>query len=220
MKQGSWRRAVTGLASSSALALATACSTLEPGYAPRIAPVHAPAIDPAFAAFLAKPENSAGVEAFETYLKAQGVADIIPASELLRTGTDWEKCAASAFALPPLETWTHIVPTLRLIRDDIIPTIGPVEAVSGYRNPLFNACAGGRAKGAHPGFFALDLVPLKPISRAALIKSLCSLHDARAEATGFGLGFYDGLRFHVDTMRARRWGRDGRRATSPCEEGA
>ena len=34
--------------------------------------------------------------------------------------------------------------------------IGDVEAMSGYRNPELNACAGGAKESAHRRFFALD----------------------------------------------------------------
>ena len=38
--------------------------------------------------------------------------------------------------------------------------------------------------------------------------------DGRAYRTG--LGFYTGMPFHVDSNGFRRWGADGRGATSPC----
>jgi hypothetical protein len=36
---------------------------------------------------------------------------------------------------------------------------------------------------------------------------------------GIGLGFYAGNRFHVDSKGFRRWGADGKGATSPCVTG-
>ena len=52
------------------------------------------------------------------------------------------------------------------------------------------------------------MVPLKPITRAALIKSLCDEHTKYGGPYGAGLGFYAYLRFHVDSMKFRRWNMD------------
>jgi hypothetical protein len=66
-------------------------------------------------------------------------------------------------------------------------------------------------------FFALDLKPVaEEVSRTAMIRSVCSAHRQRGSAYNAGLGFYSGLRFHVDSSGYRKWGADGRGATSPC----
>ena len=75
-----------------------------------------------------------------------------------------------------------MVQTLRFVRDYVIPAIGPVEPVSVYRNPVLNACAGGAPESAHKHYSAIDMVPLKPITREALMKTLCGVHSQHGEA--------------------------------------
>jgi hypothetical protein len=53
---------------------------------------------------------------------------------------------------------------------------------------------------------AVDLVPLHPITRDALIRQLCAIHAQTGEVYGVGLGFYVGLRFHIDSRKFRTWG--------------
>jgi hypothetical protein len=42
-----------------------------------------------------------------------------------------------------------------------------------------------------------------------LIRDLCSAHARRGGPYGVGLGFYVGVRFHVDTRKYRSWGAEG-----------
>ena len=49
-----------------------------------------------------------------------------------------------------------------------------------------------------------------------MIRNVCGAHRRRGQAYQAGLGFYSGLRFHVDSSGYRRWGPDGSSATSPC----
>jgi hypothetical protein len=100
------------------------------------------------------------------------------------------------------------VQTLRYVRDYVIPAVGAVEPVSGYRNPHLNICAGGAPESAHKHYSAIDLVPLQPTTREGLMRSLCSAHARRGPDYGVGLGFYAFLRFHVDTTKYRRWNMD------------
>lgn len=159
----------------------------------------------------------AEVRAFEAYLRDQGVGDVLPADQLLLSATSWKDCGMpTPYTLAPRSLWPHVVPTIRFIRDEIIPAIGPVEVFSAYRAPALNRCAGGAPLSAHAQFYALDLVPQKPMTRAALIETVCALHRKVGQRYGIGLGFYGGLRFHIDTMRYRRWGSDHHAGTSPC----
>src|SRR6478672_10935193 len=98
--------------------------------------------------------------AFSDYLSSYGVAGVVPTWQLLRTATDWQKCGTQPFEVPPPEDWANVVQTLRYIRDQVIPRIGPVEPVSGYRNAILNRCAGGARESAHRFMQAVDLVPL------------------------------------------------------------
>ena len=135
-------------------------------------------------------------------------AGIVPTWQLLRTATAWQRCGGQPFEIPPTSEWPNIVQTLRYVRDYVIPAVGPVEPVSGYRNPALNVCAGGAQESAHKHYSAIDLVPLRPTTREQLMQTLCAAHGRRGPAYGVGLGFYAFLRFHVDTTKYRRWNMD------------
>ena len=158
--------------------------------------------------YLAAPWRAEQVKAFNDYLASAQVAGVLPTWQLLRTASAWQECGQQPFQVPPSEEWPHIVQTLRYVRDYVIPVIGPVEAVSVYRNPVLNKCAGGAPESAHKLDSAIDMVPLKPITREALIKTLCDEHTKYGGPYGAGLGFYAFLRFHVDSMKFRRWNMD------------
>ena len=148
------------------------------------------------------------VKAFDDWLTAQGVGGVVPTWQLLRTATSWQKCGSQPFEVPPTSEWPHIVQTLRYVHDYVIPAVGPVEPVSGYRNPTLNQCAGGAPESAHKHYSAIDLVPLRPTTREQLMQTLCAVHGRRGPAYEVGLGFYAFLRFHIDTAKYRRWNMD------------
>lgn len=156
--------------------------------------------------YLAASWRGPWVKSFNDYLTAQGVGGVVPTWQLLRTASDWYKCGDNAFELPPAADWAGLVASLRFVRDHVIPTVGPVEAVSVYRNPALNTCAGGAQESAHRYGQAMDLVPLNPTTREELMARLCAVHRQRGEPYNAGLGFYVGLRFHIDSRRFRRWG--------------
>ncbi|HEY0086139.1 MAG TPA: D-Ala-D-Ala carboxypeptidase family metallohydrolase, partial [Allosphingosinicella sp.] len=109
---------------------------------------------------------------------------------------------------------------LAFVKTYVEPAIGDVEAVSGFRNEELNQCSGGAKASAHRHFYALDLVPVSgDISRSAMIHSICGVHAQRGSDFDIGLGFYTGNRFHVDSKGFRKWGADGKGATSPCVTG-
>ena len=156
--------------------------------------------------YMAAPWHAASVKSFNDYLTTYGVGGVVPTWQLLRTASDWQKCGAQPFEVPPSEDWPNVVQTLRYIRDKVIPVVGPVEPVSAYRNPELNHCAAGAPESAHRFFQAVDLVPLRPVTRDAMMRQLCAVHAAGGEPYGIGLGFYVGLRFHVDSRKFRTWG--------------
>jgi hypothetical protein len=158
--------------------------------------------------YLAGPWRAAQVKAFNGYLVANQVGGILPTWTLLRTATSWQECGQQPFEVPPAEDWPHMVETLRYVRDYVIPAVGPVEAVSVYRNPQLNKCAGGAPQSAHRLDSAIDMVPLRPTTREALMKTLCGIHSEHGAAYNAGLGFYAYLRFHVDSTKFRRWNMD------------
>ncbi|MGN6848333.1 MAG: hypothetical protein ACTHJK_02460 [Sphingomicrobium sp.] len=158
--------------------------------------------------YLALPSRAAQVKAFNDYLVANQVGGILPTWQLLRTATSWKECGQQPFEVPPPDEWPHMVETLRYVRDYVIPAVGPVEPVSVYRNPVLNVCAGGAPESAHRLDSAIDMVPLKPIDRVTLMRTLCGIHTEHGAAYNAGLGFYAYLRFHVDSTKFRRWNMD------------
>ena len=169
-------------------------------------------------AWLARaPEHRAQVQAFRDHLADEGLAGVVPVWQLIRTSSSWRQCAADRFEVAPADKWTHIAATLRFVRDEIVPALGPVEALSAYRNAALNACSDGAPQSAHRHFYALDLTPVSAgITRAGMIREICAAHARTGPAYETGLGFYAGRRFHVDSNGFRKWGPDGRGATSPC----
>jgi len=165
--------------------------------------------------YIASQAHRTAVTSFNAYLTTWGVGGVVPTWQLLRTATSWHKCGAQPFEVPPVSEWPHVVQTLRYINDYVIPAVGPVEAVSAYRNPSLNYCAGGAPESAHKHYSAVDLVPLRQTTREQLMHTLCNVHARRGLPYGVGLGFYAFLRFHVDTTKLRRWGADPQTATCP-----
>ena len=158
--------------------------------------------------YFAAPGRAGQVKAFNDYLALAQVSGVFPTWQLLRTATSWRECGAQPFEVPPSSEWPHMVQTLRYVRDYVIPAVGPVEAVSVYRNPQLNVCAGGAPESAHKLDSAIDMVPLKPITREAMMRSLCGSHSKNGARYNAGLGFYAYLRFHVDSTKFRRWNMD------------
>jgi len=149
------------------------------------------------------------VKAFNDYLVTNGVGGVAPTWQLLRTATDWNRCGAEPFEVPPVNSWPNIVAALRYVGAYIEPVIGQVEVVSVYRNPALNACAGGAPESTHRTMGAVDMVPLRPVFREALMTSLCRIHVQSGAWNNIGLGFYKGLRFHIDAKKFREWGTAG-----------
>ncbi len=156
------------------------------------------------------------VRAFNNYLISNGVGGVAPTWQLLRTASQWERCAAEPFEVPPTSEWANIVATLRFIGDSVVPVIGSVEPVSVYRNPSLNVCAGGAQASTHREMGAVDVVPLRPTSRGALMINLCEVHLRYADRS-IGLGFYKGLRFHIDSRKFREWGTASSRGAYGCQ---
>ena len=166
--------------------------------------------EPGYRAWVARaPWRPVYVKAFNDYLVGNGVGGVAPTWQLLRTATDWHKCGAEPFEVPPTHAWPNIVAALRYVGAFIEPAVGPVEVVSVYRNPTLNACAGGAPESTHRHLGAVDMVPLRPVTREALMGQLCGVHLRSGAWNHIGLGFYKGLRFHIDAKKFREWGTAG-----------
>lgn len=157
----------------------------------------------------ASPARPIQVKAFNDYLAANGVGGVAPTWQLVRTASDWWKCGGQPFEVPPTAHWPNIVHALRFIGAFVEPVIGQVEVVSAYRNPALNACAKGAATSTHLTGGGIDMVPVQPFRRELLMESLCRIQLDKGWWNGIGLGFYKGLRFHIDARRNREWGTAG-----------
>ncbi len=163
------------------------------------------------------PSRRAEVHDFEAYLAQQGVAGVLPTQEILLNDTSWSECHMDGpYSIAERAYWPHIVGTLRYIHDEIVPTIGPVQVDSGYREVALNRCSAGAPHSAHAQFYALDLEPVRAIDRSTLIAKVCANHAHYGAEYHIGLGFYDATRFHIDSRSFRRWGSDYHTGTSPC----
>lgn len=156
-------------------------------------------------AFLSQSSNRFRFEQFRVYLKNHGVINVVPPDQLLRQGTDWHDVKLPPFVIPPRKHWQNIINTLKVIKADIIPLIGPVEVLSAFRTHRYNNTAGGSKGSKHLIFSAVDLIPKKQISRFELHKKLKRYWRKSGRPHTVGLGLYSGLRFHIDTARYRTW---------------
>lgn len=173
--------------------------------------------EPGYRAWMmADPTRSLYVRAYNDYLVSNGVGGVAPTWQLLRTASDWQKCGHQPFEVPPTSTWPNIVAALRFIGAFIEPVIGQVEPVSVYRNPFLNDCAKGARTSTHLTAGAVDMVPLRPITREALMVALCRIQLDKGSWNSIGLGFYKGLRFHIDSKKYREWGTAGARGGYGC----
>lgn len=164
-----------------------------------------------------KPAVRAEVEALEAWLAAKRLNGVLPTWQILRTASMWSECNGPPFEVPPRKLWGNVADTLRFVRDQVRPALGPLQAVSTFRNPALNTCARGSANSAHRDYSALDLVPEKALTRRQIVAAVCRLHRRKGPASGAGLGFYAFTRFHIDTRSFRRWGSSGPEGNeSPC----
>ena len=180
----------------------------------------------AFDGWLAEePERGTRFANFTAFLAEEGVADVVEPWQLMRIDAFYaERCDLEPFTIPPEELWPNVVPALRLVRDEVVPAVGPVQVLSSYRTPELNVCARGASRSNHLEFSALDLATVPRRRGEALYRELCAMHEAAGPASRMGLGaYYDpsdegfaGGRFHVDGEGYRSWGRGYSSASSPC----
>lgn len=148
---------------------------------------------------------------FESYLKSQNVADVVPHFQLLRSASMWKQCGAEPFQLPPKAQWKQVSDVLQLLKElRARNAIGDFEVVSGYRDPKLNKCAGGAPKSAHTRF-AVDLLPKVDIG-----DKLCGFWRTAGKAWNMGVSRYPSGRVHVDRGGYRTWGASHGRGSSYC----
>ncbi|MEM6827250.1 MAG: D-Ala-D-Ala carboxypeptidase family metallohydrolase [Pseudomonadota bacterium] len=166
--------------------------------------------------------------AFTERLRKAGVEDVIPPWQLLRVDADYVwRCDSEYFDFPPNDQWDAIIPTLHLLRDEVIPVVGKVEVASAYRSEAVNACVGGAKRSQHRRFTAVDLVPEGDIDKRDHFTRLCRMHARLGAQSHMGLGAYfepdnpgrnSTGRFHIDSGGFRRWGYDYTSKSDPCPE--
>ena len=139
------------------------------------------------------------------YFLDNGVKEGIPLHLILLQGTDWRLSNTTVFNLPDKKNWGNMVRTLLFIQEHIMPKTGLLIPVSGDRSKEYNQHAGGAPRSSHLDFCALDLVPIRNISRTELHKILMSVYNKVGRKNNMGLGLYSGVRFHIDTCGYRSW---------------
>ncbi|SDK61597.1 D-Ala-D-Ala carboxypeptidase family metallohydrolase [Microbulbifer yueqingensis] len=159
----------------------------------------------AFERFLDEADRREIYTRLQHFLHINKVDGVLPSYQLLRQGSDWQEIGEPPFALPPEQNWESMVDTLRVIQEEIIPRIGPVTVLSGWRTSSYNAKAGGSKRSKHMHFCGVDLVPERDYSRKELVPILRDIHRDVGKKWDMGLGIYSGVRFHVDTCGYRRW---------------
>jgi hypothetical protein len=177
----------------------------------------------------ANPDQVPQFEALKAYLTREGVADVLPLWQLIQTETTEAaaKCEIPGFAVPPQDMWPTMVPTLRLVRREIVPLLGPVKVLSSFRTNAANRCSLGAPESPHKRYSALDLSMVDPIPQKEMFAKLCKHWYGLSPRWGYGLGAYyvrnypaynqEG-RFHVDTLGRRTWGYSYGAYTSHCRE--
>jgi uncharacterized protein YcbK (DUF882 family) len=158
--------------------------------------------------------HEASVAAFEAQLAGQGLLALVPLHQLLRSASDWQRCQAEPYAVPPEPQWPAVMSTLRLLQALRAEGIlGAFEVHSAYRDAPLNLCAGGAPRSTHLVSFAVDLVPLDDTQAGPRLCRFWATHGPRWQ---MGLSRYPSGRIHIDTWRHRTWGADHGAGSSFC----
>lgn len=224
-----------------ALVLSFLVASCQPAHKPKIIPQQKAATPqsqaakpgaypPDFQAWIAaNPDQRTQLDALNAYLTREGVVDVLPIWQLIQTETEAAatKCEIPRFAVPPQDMWPTIVPTLRLVRQEIVPLLGPVKVLSSFRTNAANRCSLGAPQSPHKRYSALDLAVVNEMPQKEMFAKLCKHWYNLSPSWGYGLGAYyvrgypaynqEG-RFHVDTLGRRTWGHSYGAYTSHCRE--
>jgi hypothetical protein len=150
--------------------------------------------------------------AFLAFLADRQVLGVVPTRELVRTASDWRNCGGPQFEVPPRDKWGEVHQVLKLVRElQQQRILVRFEAVSNYRNPKLNACAGGAKRSSHARGFAVDVVPVEVDQQR-----LCAFWQRYGKYWKMGLSRYPSGRIHLDTSGWRSWGASHGKATAFC----
>jgi uncharacterized protein YcbK (DUF882 family) len=165
-----------------------------------------------------RPANAARVQAFEDFLRQQQLLQVAPLHELLRSASDWQRCQAEPYDVPPQPQWPAVASTLRLLQAlRAAGAVGELEIHSAYRHEALNVCAGGSARSTHWLSFAIDFTPAGDAAGLAMAgHRICKFWLDQGRAWEMGFGLYRSGRIHIDTWRYRTWGHDHSSATAAC----
>ena len=154
------------------------------------------------------------VRALQAFLTEKGLADVVPLHQLLRSASDWRKCEAEPFSVPPASQWAALQSVLELLQSlRKEGALGRFEVVSAHRGEALNRCAQGAARSAHFVAFAVDLIAEDPKATGA---RLCRFWQTQGQAWRMGLSQYPSGRIHIDTHGFRTWGADHSTGTAFC----
>lgn len=178
----------------------------------------------AYNSWVSASDNLRQVREYEIFLEKNGVGNIIPSFELMRTARDWQKCGRSQYMVPNRELWGNQIPTLRVFKYLVAANILPdFEVTSVYRDLPLNQCAGGASSSRHLYNSAIDFrigpeYP-KPEDYAYIENTkfrLCQFWSQHGQSLNMGLGLYASGQIHIDTQGYRTWGPDHSRNSSMC----
>jgi hypothetical protein len=129
-----------------------------------------------------------------------GGIEFFPVDNLARLDNpNWD---GADYSLPAEDKLSRIIPTLRLADEIRRVWGGPVQIVSGYRPPEYNALVGGSPESQHKAFRAVDLQPTGDFDLDrffAIVRSVVA--GARVAGQNVGLGLYHegaGSFAHID----------------------
>ncbi len=164
------------------------------------------------------------VREYEVFLEKNGVGNIIPSFELMRTARDWQKCGREQYMVPSRELWANQIPTLRVFKYLIAANVlTDFSVTSVYRDLPLNQCAGGASSSRHLYNSAIDFrigpeYP-QPEDYAYIENSkfkLCQFWSQHGQSLNMGLGLYASGQIHIDTQGYRTWGPDLSSRSSMC----
>jgi len=178
----------------------------------------------AYNSWIAIGDNLRRVREYESFLERNGVGNIIPSFELLRSARDWQKCGRSQYMIPNRELWNNQIPTLRVFKSLVAAKVlTDFEVTSVYRDLPLNQCAGGANSSRHLFNSAIDFRIGPEIPQAqdyAFIENtkfkLCQFWTQHGQSLNMGLGLYASGQIHIDTQGYRTWGPDLSRHSSMC----
>lgn len=174
--------------------------------------------------WLMQGDNQIRVREYEVYLEKNGVGNIIPSFELMKTARAWQKCGRTEYMVPNTEVWQNQIATLKVFKYLVAAKVlTDFEVTSVYRDMPLNQCAGGANSSRHLFNSAIDFrigpVYPQPHDYATIENSkfkLCEFWKMHGQSLDMGLGLYASGQIHIDTQGYRTWGPDLTRNSSLC----